>query len=91
MKQLILCVLLALVLTQRPQCEVYERAIPGSQLCEIMCEEHEYWNTLTKLCESCLEGEYFNQDIKRCEQDSYEEPNGPGGEAPVVPDDDGPG
>ena len=43
-----LFILLSLVLTQR--CEVYERPIPG-QLCEVMCEEHEYWNTKTKLCE----------------------------------------
>jgi hypothetical protein len=73
MKKLILCLLLSLVLTQTPQCEVYERPIPGTQLCEVMCDEHEYWNTLTKLCESCLKGKYFNPNSRRCEKDSLKD------------------
>ena len=88
MKQLILCLLLSLVLTQRQQCEVYER--PIGQLCEVMCEEHEYWNTYTRLCESCLEGEYFNPNTKRCEKDSLND-NNPGGDGPGGPGGDGPG
>ena len=67
MKKLILCIILSLVLTQKPQCKVYETYDPKTQKCEKVCEENEYFNEETFECGICEEGQSYNIESKKCE------------------------
>ncbi len=68
MKKYILFVLLSLVLTQQPQCQVYETYDQQTQKCVKVCEETEYLNETTYECEICNEGETYNNETKQCEK-----------------------
>ncbi len=46
MKNILLFVLISLVLTQVPQCKVYETYDQQKQQCVKVCEETEYFNKL---------------------------------------------
>ena len=57
-----------IILTQSPQCEVYETYDTDTQKCEKVCKNNEYFNEDTFTCKICNEGEIYNPKSKQCEK-----------------------
>ena len=68
MKRFLLLLLISIILTQTPKCQVYEVYNEETQLCEAVCEQNQYYNEQTNDCEICQEGDYYNPETKQCEE-----------------------
>ena len=68
MIKFIFSTLWSFVLTQSPQCQVYETYDQDTQKYEKVCKKNEYFNEDTFTCEICNEGQIYNPKSKKCEK-----------------------
>ena len=68
MKRYIFLISIILINTIDPppdSCNANERLIPGSR-CQRICNENEYFNYITSVCDKCEEDEVYDEIERKC-------------------------